>query len=199
MQRIEAGALKGRRLLPLPRGVQGLRPMAARVRGAVFDRLGAQVDGARVLDLFAGSGAMGFEALSRGASVVAFVEADPRVARHLREQSAALDVQGRVDIRRGTLPAALSAGPGARAYDLVLIDPPFAHPEVIEPVARVLVERGWLAAGAILVCERERVRGKTAAVTWPQGLVIDDTRVYGQAQIDFLAFVGNSPADQGVP
>lgn len=190
MQRIEAGALKGRRLLPLPRGVSGLRPMAARVRGAVFDRLGDRLHEARVLDLFAGSGAMGFEALSRGASLVTFVEADARVVRHLRDQAAALQVQARIELRRGMLPAALASGPKAAPYDLVLIDPPFARPDVIEPVAHALVERGWLAPGAIVVCERERVRGKSAPVTWPAGLRIDDTRVYGQAQIDFLVATG---------
>jgi 16S rRNA (guanine966-N2)-methyltransferase len=199
MQRIEAGTLKGRRLLALPRGVDGLRPMAARVRGAVFDRLGAHLEGARVLDLFAGSGAMGFEALSRGASLVTFVEADPRVIRHLRDQAAALGVEDRVDVRRGMLPAALVAGPKAAAYDLVLVDPPFARPDVIEPVARELVAHAWLADGAIVVCERERVRGKSAAVTWPVGLELEQSRIYGQAQIDFLVAVGSAPTPEDSP
>jgi 16S rRNA (guanine966-N2)-methyltransferase len=192
MQRIEAGRLKGRRLDPLPRGVDGLRPMAAKIRAAVFDRLQGEVVDARVLDLFAGSGAISLEAISRGAAAATQIEADPRVVRYLSAQAARLGVTELVEVRRGTLPDAL-ARPPATPYDLAVMDPPFARPDVFVPVATALLAHGWLRPGAILVCESQRVRGTSAASDWPDGYVLDATRVYGQAQVDFLSVAEQEP------
>ncbi|MCA9709571.1 MAG: 16S rRNA (guanine(966)-N(2))-methyltransferase RsmD [Myxococcales bacterium] len=187
MQRIEAGYLRGRSLLTLPRGVPGLRPTGARVRGAIFDTLRDAVEGARVLDLFAGSGALAIEALSRGAREVTLLEIDPRVVRHLRRQLAALGLEDRSNVVRTDARAWLHAGCGARApYDLVFVDPPFAMPEVFGPLAQDLCERGWLGPGAWVVCERERSRGKSPVVDWPPALTLERSRDYGQARLELL-------------
>lgn len=183
VQRIEAGKLRGRRLMALPKGVSGLRPTGARVRGAIFDRLGQQVHGARVLDLFAGSGALSLEAISRGAASATLVEPHRAVVRHLQAQVRALDLGAQVEIVATTAQAHLRTAP--RPYDLVLVDPPFANPEVFEPVAEALLQ-GWLAPDAVVVCERERIRGKSQPVAWPAGLEIEASRVYGQAVVEFL-------------
>jgi 16S rRNA (guanine966-N2)-methyltransferase len=166
MQRIEAGSLRGRKLLPLPAGVPGLRPTGARVRGAIFDCLQQAVVGARVLDLFGGSGALAIEALSRGAERCTLLEIDARVVRHLRRQLEALGVSERAHV--------------------VHVDPPFATPHVFEPIARALVDGDWLAPGAWIVCERERVRGTTAMVAWPSQLRLERARDYGQARLELL-------------
>lgn len=187
MQRIESGTLRGRRLEPLPRGVDGLRPTSARVRGAIFDRLGAEVEGIRVLDLFAGSGALSFEALSRGAAHATLVERDGKVARYLQEQASRLGVAQQVNVVRADALRLLVAPPRGEPFNLALIDPPFATPEVIEPLAKNLVQ-GWLAEGAVAVCERERIRGKSLPVTWPAELTLQTTRVYGQAEVEFLRY-----------
>ena len=184
MQRIESGELRGRRLLPLPKGVDGLRPTAARVRGAIFDRLGGSIDGARILDLFAGSGALSFEAISRGAKAALLVERSAKVVRHLVRQIEAFEVQDRVSVRQADAVRFLGTTPDA-PFDLVLVDPPFATPEIIEPLARSLCE-GWMAEDAILVCERERVRGQSVPIQWPEGLMIEAERIYGQAVVEFL-------------
>jgi aspartate aminotransferase len=187
VQRIEAGSLRGRRLLPLPAGVPGLRPTGARVRGAIFDRLQDEVRGARVLDLFAGSGALSIEALSRGAAGATMLELDARVARHLRHQLEVLSLASRAQVVRADALAWLRAGRGNTApYDLVLVDPPFALPHVFEPIAQALVDGDWLAEGAWIVCERERVRGTTTTVAWPAGLVLERARDYGQARLELL-------------
>lgn len=184
MQKIEAGSLRGRRLKPLPRGVQGLRPTSARVRGAICDRLQGELRGARVLDLFAGSGALSIEALSRGAARACLVERDPRVVRHLVAQLADLGLQEQTQVVRADA-LQFTANPPPEPYDLVFIDPPFATPEVCEPLGVALVA-GWLASGAVVVCERERIRGKSLPVAWPEELTLEVTKTYGQAEVEFL-------------
>lgn len=187
MQRIESGRLGGRRLRPLPKGVNGLRPTAARVRGAIFDRLHTAVEGARVLDLFAGSGALSFEALSRGADHATMLEVDGRVVRYLEHQARELGVREQVAIMRTDALTTLERGGPKRGFDLVLIDPPFATPEVIEPIGSALTG-GWLVPGAYVVCERERVRGKSLPVAWPAVLHLETAKVYGQAEVEFLRY-----------
>jgi 16S rRNA (guanine966-N2)-methyltransferase len=194
MQRIESGSLRGRRLLPLPAGVPGLRPTGARVRGAIFDRLHEAVVGARVLDLFAGSGALAIEALSRGAERCTLLEIDARVVQHLRRQLDALSLGPRAEVVRTDALTWLHGGRGnAAPYDLVLVDPPFAMPRVFEPVAQALVDGDWLAPGAWIVCERERVRGTTIPVAWPSALVLERARDYGQARVELLRRGDTSP------
>jgi len=184
MQKIESGVLRGRRLAPLPKGVEGLRPTSAMVRAAIFDRLGGSVEGARVLDLFAGSGALSFEAISRGAGHAWLIDADARVARYVEEQARTLGVAERVRVTRGDSLAILRRGRSVPAFDLALIDPPFARPELIEPLLAELAN-GWLTADAVIVCERERIRGKSVDVAWPTTFELELQRVYGQAEVEF--------------
>jgi 16S rRNA (guanine966-N2)-methyltransferase len=145
------------------------------VREALFAMLG-ELDGARVLDLFAGSGALGIEALSRGAAHAVFVERDPAAVRVLRENLAALGIEGEAaEVRRADALAALqSASAGQETYDLVLIDPPYrqAHdlgpglaaglPSLLGPAARIVVETDRRAPLELpLEIERERRYGDT--------------------------------------
>jgi len=191
MQRVESGTLGGRHLLRLPNGVPGLRPTSARVRGAVFDRLRADVPGSRVLDLFAGSGAMSIEAISRGAERATVVELSGKVVRHLQAQAEALGISKQVRVVKADAVKFLQHG--AQPYDLVIIDPPFAKPEVVDAIAQTLPQ-GWLAPGAIVVCELELVRGKSREVAWPATLELEATKHYGQAEVEFLRFHPESTA-----
>lgn len=122
--RIIAGALKGRRLVT-PKG-DTTRPTADQVRIALMDTLAPRLPGARVLDLFAGAGGVGLEALSRGAGEAVFVERDARAVAALRENVAALDVGGAARVRRGDvlreLEALYTAG---ERFDIVFLDPPY--------------------------------------------------------------------------
>ncbi len=172
--------------MPLPKGVAGLRPTGARVRGAIFDRLGSEIADARVLDLFAGSGALSIEALSRGAATATLVEVSPKVVRHLGRQLAELDLGHQARVVRGDASRILAGSPLGR-FDLVVVDPPFATPDVFGPIAQALC-CGWLAPEAIVVCERERVRGTTPVVDWPDALELEAERIYGQAAVEFLRY-----------
>ena len=146
--RITGGALGGRRLVA-PRG-ERTRPTSDRVREALFAILGP-LDGADVLDLFAGSGALGLEALSRGATEATFVDAAPAAVHAVRRNLEALDL--RAEVRRADARAFLrNAETRARSYDLILLDPPYrlaaglgrelseAVPPVLNPSGRVVAE-----------------------------------------------------------
>ncbi len=169
-----AGRLGGRRL-KAPAG-RDTRPTSGRVREALFAMLG-DVEGAGVLDLFAGTGALGIEALSRGAGHAVFVESDPRVARVLGENLSSLSI-GREEarVRRSDVLAALrSAKARKETYDLIFIDPPYrrAHewgadlsailPALLEPGARIVVESDRRSPLELAVeIERQRRYGDTS-------------------------------------
>jgi 16S rRNA (guanine966-N2)-methyltransferase len=147
--RIVAGSRKGARIFA-PKGMD-TRPTGDRVREAAFNLVGP-VDGARVLDLFAGSGAMGLEALSRGADHVTFVEADRAAAATIERNLEKLDLDGAALVRADALRALAAEAAAARRYDLVLVDPPYrmlagllsplGHylPRVVAPQGLVVVE-----------------------------------------------------------
>lgn len=150
--RIVAGRWRGRRL-GFPQG-EGLRPTPDRVRETLFNWLAPLIPGARGLDLFAGSGALGIEALSRGAEQVVFVERNPTVARALRDNLLGLGVESpRVEQadalvwlerrERAALP---------EPFDLVWLDPPFDEP-LLGPVCTALETAGWLAPAARIYLE----------------------------------------------
>ncbi len=169
--RIIAGAARGRRLRPV-RG-QEVRPTGDRVREALFSILAQRPVGARVLDLFAGTGALGIEAISRGAARATFVESDAEAARTIYEnlEHCGLLDRGRILVRRVE---EFLASPHAEdtGYDLVFVDPPYASdlaartltalaPPLLAPSALVVVEhaaRGELpaAAGALALADRRR-------------------------------------------
>ena len=142
--RIIAGHWRGTRL-PVP-DRPGLRPTSDRVRETLFNWLQPVLPGARVLDLFAGSGALGLEAASRGAARVQLVEADPQLAQALAAAAARLDGEGGVTVRRGDALAFLREDAGER-WDIAFVDPPFAAdlwPAVLALLPTRLSADAWL-------------------------------------------------------
>jgi len=167
----------------VPRG-RATRPTSERVREALFSALEAAhlsatgqpgLAGLAFLDLYAGSGAVGLEAASRGAARVALVENDAVALRTLRDNVAGLRPEG-TEVHASDVVRFL-AGP-ASAYDVVFIDPPYADP--VEPVLTALVGGGWLAVGATVVVERATRDG---APPWPDGLAADRSRRYGDSTL----------------
>jgi 16S rRNA (guanine966-N2)-methyltransferase len=152
--RVIAGRLGGRRLKAPPG--RGTRPTSERVREALFAML-AEIEGARVLDLFAGSGALGIEALSRGAARAVFVERDALAVRVLKENLAALGLtEEAAEVRPGqALRALQSARDAKETYDLLLIDPPYGLAPDLGPELSVLLPP-LLAPGARIVLESDR-------------------------------------------
>ena len=177
MTRIIGGEARGRRLLT-PRGDR-TRPTSDRVREALFSSVEAwcgSLHGLRVLDLYAGSGAVGLEAWSRGAAAVTFVEQDRRTAAIIAANARDLGCSVAQVVTATTL-AAVSRPPAA-AYDLVFLDPPYPVPTAeVELVLATLVEHGWVHPDTLVVVERAS-RGQ--GLTWPAGLVGDRERRYGE-------------------
>jgi 16S rRNA (guanine(966)-N(2))-methyltransferase RsmD len=171
--RIVAGARKGHRILAPP-GMD-TRPTSDRVREAAFNLIGP-VDGASVLDLFAGSGAMGLEALSRGAARAVFVEANARAATAIERNLDKLRLHGATVLRRDALSALAAEAAAGRTYDLVLADPPYAEWPTLEGRLARYVEV-VLAPSGLLVVE-------TAARTEPGlPLTMRTSRRYGSARL----------------
>ncbi len=134
--------------------------------------------GARVLDLYAGSGAVGLEALSRGAEHVLLVEHSARAARVIRENIEALGLPGAV-LAVGKVERVLARGPEGGRYDVVFADPPYALAEAgVSRVLSLLAGRGWLAPGALVVVERAT---RSGPLNWPDGFVSARSRRYGEA------------------
>ena len=181
MTRIVAGSARGRRLRT-PTG-QRTRPTADRVREALFSALESalgSLEGLRVLDLYAGSGALGLEALSRGAASALFVEADHRACTVIGQNIASLGVAG-ATVRRGSVGAVLAAG-ADRPVDLVFADPPYelGDTEVGEILA-ALVEGGWTEPGTIAVVERG---ASGSALKWPDAWTVWPQRRYGDTRLE---------------
>jgi 16S rRNA (guanine966-N2)-methyltransferase len=150
--RIVAGKWRSR-LLPVA-DEPGLRPTAERIRETLFNWLAGSIEGARCLDLFAGTGALGFEALSRGAGEVVFVESSARAARMLEDSANTLAATGAEICRRDALKY-LQGKP--RPFDVVFLDPPFAT-DLFEDLCRLLDEGAWLAKDARVYLEQDRDR-----------------------------------------
>ncbi|WP_433531922.1 16S rRNA (guanine(966)-N(2))-methyltransferase RsmD [Micromonospora sp. CA-263727] len=178
MTRIVAGSLGGRRIAAPPGA--GTRPTADRVREALFSAVQAEtdLDGARFADLYAGSGAVGLEALSRGAAHVLLVESDPRAARVIRENVAALRAAPGVRLVTGKVATVLATGPEGDPYDVVFADPPYALPEEgVTAMLVALVGGGWLAPDALVVVERS---SRSGPVEWVEGVTGLRSRRYGE-------------------
>lgn len=190
-QRIVAGTLGGRFLLPLPRGITGVRPSSSRVRSAICDRLQAQLDGRRVLDLFAGTGACAFEALSRGCTSALLVESQPRMAEFLRRQVAALELDDRCQLTHTDALSYLrrAASPGAEPADLVIIDPPYAEVELWSPLLVAVVASASVASDSIVVCERptRHFPGGGLALSCPPEMRVDAIKRHGDTTLEFIS------------
>lgn len=181
--RIVGGAFRGRRLAGVGKGdgAAHLRPTADRVRESLFNilagRFGDRLEGARVLDLFAGTGALGLEALSRGAAHVSFVETGRAALTLLHKNIALCRAEARVqvltrDARR------LGNNPDA-PYDLIFLDPPYGK-SLGEAALEAALRGGWIGDDALNVWEESH------AITPPQGLTVQDERQYGDTVIRFL-------------
>ncbi len=180
MTRLIAGVAGGRRLA-VP--ATGVRPTGDKARGALFNSLTSLLDleGAAVLDLYAGSGALGLEALSRGARSVVLVESAPAVLPVLRANLATVGLPGG-RVLAGSVPAVV-ARPAPEPYDLVLADPPYATPaEEVLGVLRALVAGNWLAPGAVVVVERP---SREQPWAWPTPLTGVRDRRYGEAVLRY--------------
>ena len=184
VSRIVAGSAGGRTLRVPGRGT---RPTSERVREALFSRLDhlGVVSGATVLDLYAGSGALGLEAASRGARRVVAVEAGREAARACRRNADDLGLGAAVQVVPTRVEAFLSGAP-AQQFDLVLLDPPYDLAEA--ELASVLGSlAGWLLPGAVVVVERSR---RSAEPSWTESLTGATVRLYGDTALWFATFAG---------
>lgn len=152
------------------------------MRESLFNIVTARWDltGSAVLDLYAGSGALGLEALSRGAASVLFVESDPRAAAVIGRNIASLGLVG-ATLRRGAVAAVLAAGTST-AVDLVLADPPYdVGTADVDAVLVALTSQGWAGEGTVAVVERAAA---SAPLTWPSGWSRWPDRVYGDTRLE---------------
>ncbi|MEO9240056.1 MAG: 16S rRNA (guanine(966)-N(2))-methyltransferase RsmD [Jatrophihabitantaceae bacterium] len=176
MTRIVAGSARGRHLAVPPRGT---RPTSDRAREALFNTLGSELelDGARVLDLFAGSSAVGLEALSRGAASAVFIESDRRAATVIAENIRSLALPG-ATMHRCTAETYLSAIGADEPFDLVFADPPYALPAgAVASLLVMLDDDRWLRPGAIVVLERS---ARDPEPQWPSEIKAMKQRRYGE-------------------
>src|SRR5579863_1953715 len=194
MARVIAGEAGGRRLA-VPDG-RNTRPTSDRAREGLFATivsLTGSLDGARVLDLYAGSGAVGLEALSRGAGHVLLVENGARAARVIRDNIAALGLPG-AELITDRVERLLAREPGPNPYDVVFADPPYALPGAeVSEMLRALQANGWLAPGALVIVERAT---RSGPVSWPAGLQPDRARRYGEATFWYATAPYNLLAEQ---
>ena len=185
MTRIISGAAGGLRLRTPPG--TATRPTSDRVREALFSRLNHEdvLAGARVLDLYAGSGALGLEAASRGAGHVLLVESDRATAEVIRANAALLaraGVSAPLQVRGARVERVLATA-APQPYDVVLADPPYPTSEdTVAQVLAALVTNDWLSEGALVVVERST---RSPQPRWPDGLGQVDSRRYGETTIWF--------------
>jgi 16S rRNA (guanine966-N2)-methyltransferase len=189
--RIVGGKFRGR-LLAAP-GDERIRPTSDRVREAVFNILvhgiqGFSIEGAKVLDLFAGSGALGLEALSRGAAFCLFVEQDAEARGLIRRNIEALGLTGVTKIFRRD---ATDLGPAGNrgGFMLAFLDPPYGR-GLAERALASAAANGWLAPGAVAVIEERR----GAAIAIPASFSLFDQRTWGDTQVDFARFAADDTA-----
>jgi 16S rRNA (guanine966-N2)-methyltransferase len=188
MTRIISGLAGGRRIQTPPGN--GTRPTSDRVREALFSRLEHLdvVNHARVLDLYAGSGALGLEAASRGAKSVLLVESNRAAAAVVRKNIAELGLP-HISVRADSVERVLLSGPSDDTrFDLVLADPPYdIAQESLGDVLTLLVAHGWLSEDAFVVVERS---ARSPEPRWPHGLNGAGERRYGDTKMWFADFAG---------
>lgn len=183
--RIVAGRHKGRRLAAP--GGRSLRPTSDRMREALFDILShgrfsggaSPIVGARVLDAFAGTGALGFEALSRGAGEAVFMDVNPVACAAVRANARALDEEGRVTV----IEADATRPPPGTASDLVILDAPYGE-DLTAPALTALAEAGWIAKGALVAAELPLRRRFDP----PPSFAVVGERRYGKTRLIFMRY-----------
>jgi len=188
--RVIAGEAGGRRLA-VPAG-RDTRPTSDRAREGLFGTVASimgPLTGARVLDLYAGSGAVGLEALSRGARHVLLVESGDRASRVIRQNIEAIGLPG-AELAADRVARVLARGPSGDRYDLVFADPPYAlDGDEVAAMLSALADRAWLAPGALVIVERAT---RSGPLSWPDGFVPDRARRYGEATIWYGLVPSNS-------
>ncbi|MFK0042600.1 16S rRNA (guanine(966)-N(2))-methyltransferase RsmD [Streptomyces sp. NPDC090741] len=180
MTRVIAGSAGGRRLT-VPPGT-GTRPTSDRMREGLFSTWESLhgVEGARVLDLYAGSGAVGLEALSRGADHALLVEPEAKAAKAIRDNIKAVGLPG-AEFRAGRAEQIVAIPAGADPYDVVFLDPPYAvgHDDLGE-ILLTLRANGWLTDDALVTVERST---RSGAFPWPEGFEPLRSRKYGEGTL----------------
>jgi 16S rRNA (guanine966-N2)-methyltransferase len=183
--RIVSGRFKGRAIVAPPG--QATRPTSDRARQALFDVIAhaawaPDLEGAKVIDLFAGSGALGFEALSRGAAYCLFVETDEAARGAIRENMDALSLFGETRVhRRDAADLGVCHSSAGGPFDLAFLDPPYRKGLGERAIAE-LAKGGWLKPGALIVLERAADEPDLELA----GFEVIDTRTWGAAQVVFL-------------
>jgi len=179
--RIIAGTERGRKLAVPPEGV---RPTLDRVREALFNILAGRIEGASFLDLYAGSGAHGLEALSRGAARSAFADVSPEALATIRANALSLDLASRTRVLRAHLPGELHRIPEAlRPFDIIVADPPY-EADAARELCRGILANGLLAPGACFVLEHPSKR--PVADDLPAGIALEQSRSYGHAALSIF-------------
>ncbi len=176
--RIVSGIYGGRRLMT-PKG-KDIRPTSDKIRGALFNALGSldALDNARVLDGFCGTGALGLEALSRGAEHCLFIDKSPESLSLTKENAKGLGADGRCAFKRGDtskLPSNNEA-----PYDLIFLDPPYNKDYITQSLTALRTGK-WLSASAILICESEKHWSYTG-----QDFDVKSEKIYGETKITIL-------------
>ena len=199
--RVIAGSAKGMTLL-CPKNLP-VRPATDRVKESVFGVLSGSLEDACVLDLFAGSGSVGIEALSRGAARCTFVENDARCVKVIRENLERTHLAERAHLMRANaLRIAAIVDPRDVPFDLVFVDPPYAQSERMDatsPIGRLLVgigEGDLLADGGLVVVEHAT---SSAALGHAGALILDDQRRYGGTTVSFYEKSRNGDGTRGQP
>jgi 16S rRNA (guanine(966)-N(2))-methyltransferase RsmD len=184
--RITGGSLRGR-LLRAPIG-KATRPTSSKVREAVFNIVGDRIADARVLDLFAGSGALGIEALSRGALFAAFVESSPAAEKAILENLEELELDDRAQVMRGSVTNALERLSGAgEKFRIVFADPPYAG-RVAEETLSAVAASGVLAPDSIVIVEhtkRQELSGEFGSLS------LASSHRYGDTVVSVYAWSGD--------
>jgi 16S rRNA (guanine966-N2)-methyltransferase len=194
MSRIIAGSAGGRRIR-MPRGV-GTRPTTDRVREAIFSAVAAwaatsdaapeeTLSGLGFCDLYAGSGAVGLEAASRGAAPILLVERDRRAVSYIRRSAAELDLS--VTIQVGDVPSLLHR-PAPAGFDIVFADPPYDLPtEMVDAQLTALIDHGWVSRPGLVILERSR---RSVPPNWPGAVDKTWARAYGETGVYFGSLDG---------
>ncbi len=173
--RIIAGSLGGRKI-ETPDGKK-THPMSERIRNALFNSIGDEIGGARVLDAFAGSGALGIEAISRGASHATFIERDRIAQKVIDENITTLGISEQTKIIRASVAAWISTYDG-ELFDIILVDPPYHDPQF----STAIQLNGLLKPGALMVLSRP---GRSESPTGAR-IVVVDNRSYGDAALTYF-------------
>lgn len=185
--RIISGEARGRRLFT-PKDETVTRPTSDRTREAIFNIISMRVRGAKVLDMFAGTGAMGLEALSRGAVSAVFVDRSAEAASLIKRNADVTGFSGRSRMMRTDAEAAArSLDAAGERFDIIFMDPPYASDVMDRLFASGSAEK-LLADGGIIVAEH----GREKELSVPAGLCIKDKRAYGIASVSFIEREGET-------